>query len=160
MGVSYAVENESIGGGGIGGGIGIGGGSSWGLIIFFLFLFSIFSGKRGLFGDNENCNQKCGPSNCEVDRDVIESKYQNEMITIANADRVIASETAHYEANQAEKLNDAKMENYFLKGQLADTARNAITDAKIEAIACRMPKMRPEYVTSQLAAVSNCNDYC
>lgn len=157
---NYSVENDSIGGG-LGGGMNFGGGSCWGLIIFFLFLFSIFSGKRGVFGgDHDDHGYKCGPTNCEVDRDVIDSKYQNLIAGKAEADRVIASETGHYEANQAEKLNDAKMENYFLKGQLADAARNAITDAKIEAIACRMPKMRPEYVVSQLAAVDNCGRGC
>ena len=155
MGVSYAVENESIGGGGIGGGIGLGGGGSmWGLVIFFLFLFSIFSGKKGLFGGDSDGH--CGPTNCEVDRDVVDAKYQNEAVTVANTQKVIDNQTAIQAYNLAEKYNDSKMENYFLKGQIADTAKLAPIMAMVESIRCNMPKMRPEYVHSQLASVDNC----
>ena len=157
MGVSYAVENESIGGGGIGGGIGLGGGSMWGLVIFFLFLFSIFSGKKGLFGGDSDGH--CGPTNCEVDRDVVDYGYKNQIVTIENTQKGIDTQNAIQAYNQAEKLSDAKMENYFLKGQIADTVKLAPILAELASIKCGMPKMAPEYVCSQLATVRTSECY-
>jgi len=157
---SYVNEIDSVNGGGFGGVGGMGGG--WGLIIFFLFLFAIFSGKRGLFGgDGEGERRPCGPSNCELDRDVIDSKYRNEQVTVANADRVIANENEHYNAAQAEKLNDAKMENYFLKNQLGDIANLAPIKTELAYIMNHMAIKRPEYACTELVAVDSCRpQYC
>ena len=156
---SYVNEVDSVNGGGFGGGMGGG----WGLIIFFLFLFAIFSGKRGLFGGGgDDYQHKCGPSNCELDRDIIDGKYQNEKNTTANADRIIANENNHYNNEQAEKLNDSKMENYFLKGQLGDIANLAPIKAELSYIMNHMAIKRPEYACTELVAVDKCgqHQYC
>lgn len=152
MGVSYVVENESIGGG-IGGGIGMGGGSSiWFLVIFFIILFALFEMFRSKGeGHQMYANANRGPSPYEIDKD----------ITNGNC-AVISDNHAIYEKQQDEKLSDSKMETYFLKGQLADNAKLAPILAELASIKCGMPKMRPEYVNSQLASVENCrksNDY-
>lgn len=84
---SYSIENDSIGGGGLGG-LGFGGGGIVSLIIVLLLLFAVFSGG-GLFGRRDGgrehdrdfdelrsrftnpCN--C-VSNCQIDKDVVTSR--------------------------------------------------------------------------------------
>ena len=143
MGVDYSVSNESIGGGGS---------SIWLIVIFFIILFALFEMFRSKGeGHQMYANANRGPSPYEIDRDTTEGTC-----------KVITDNHAIYEKQQDEKLSDSKMGNYFLKGQIADTAKLAPIMAMIADIKCGMPKMRPEYVVSQLASVDNCkkgNDY-
>lgn len=85
---SYQVENDIVGGGGLGFGGGFGGGC--GLLVVLIILFAVFSGG-GLFGrrdcDHDDRHDRdfdelrsrftnpCGcVSNCQIDKDVVTSR--------------------------------------------------------------------------------------
>lgn len=156
MSVTYANEVENVGTGGMGMG-----GMSGGLVIFFLLLFFIFN--RGGLGTTEAVAATChGTSSCQVDKDVIISRYENEMVTTANADRVIANATTRASLederliqSQALKISQLETFNYINQG-----------NAAIMAELCKKANVPPIYAQAMVASgyqipPNGCgNSYC
>lgn len=169
--MNYSSEVENIGGGF--GGMNSGGMGGWGFIIFFFLLFMIFSGG-GLFNnkredhDHYNVRNNCEPSPCAIDRDILVTAHDNELMTLAQTEKIINNQNNIYEKQQTQLLNDKNMENYFLKGQLADVAQNAPILNKLNwlesHVAIKPPEYAQTYVPTGCAIPCNskhdCNSYC
>lgn len=158
----------------------------WGWVIFLILILWFFVGGNGFFGNGfgrgygygngfltgdivgslGNCH---GTSNCEMERRSIinsaETRYlieqkAAETNAIVNAQANITNtkiDFYQYEA-QKEKVADLKMENIYLKNQLADTERFNALNARLDSIECNMAKAPKAYPYSYLcpAAPQNC----
>jgi len=129
---SYSIENDSIGGGGLG--WGLGGGGGLGFLIIILLFFACFSGG-GLFGgrcgEGHNhdrdfdevrsrfTNPCCCVSNCQIDKDVVTSR-----------DAGIIEQNKIYEKNLERKLLEKDMviqeqkNQLFVSGMFAELQEN------------------------------------
>lgn len=141
--------------------------SGWGLIIFLILLFWMFTGNGfgGLFGNR--CNNGCpGVSNCEVEKqEIIDSartQYLVEQTARQTQDMtnaglaVIGNKIDFYEyQNLRDQLAEAKNKNLALENRIySDNKFNAIerqnegmyTSLKqeIASLGCELPK-RPAY---------------
>jgi len=167
---SYSIENDSIGGGGLGG-LGFGGGGIGFLIIILLF-FACFSGG-GLFGgrcgeghnhdrDFDEVRSRlvnpCGcVSNCQIDKDVVTSR-----------DAGIIEQNKIYEKNLERKLIEKDMviqeqkNQLFVSGMFAELQENL--NAKfgcLEKEIERKPNAVPHFVKTVDSCVQpqlNCFD--
>jgi len=129
---SYQVENDIVGGGGLGFG-GFGGGC--GLLVVLLILFAVFSGG-GLFGHRECGHGRehdrdfdelrsrftspcCCVSNCQIDKDVVTSR-----------DAGIIEQKSIYEKGLEQKLIERDMviqeqkNQLFVSGMFAELQEN------------------------------------
>ena len=134
-------------------------GMSWGWLILIFLFFIVFGNDGGLFGGGNKGNC-AGISNCEVEKQeiidsartqfLIESTSRNTQDAIGVNSRAIMDQNSRiYEAQQAEKLFDLKMENQSLKSNIFIQAQ---TDAlakqyaecccalnrRLDAIECKM----------------------
>ena len=118
-----------------------------------------------VLGGLGNCR---GVSNCEVERtDIINTARTQYLIEQKSAETnaiVNASANAtqtkidfyQYEA-QKEKVADLKMENIYLKNQLADTERFNTITSRLDAIECNMAKAPKTYPYSYMCpSAYNC----
>jgi len=157
---SYQVENDIVGGGGLGFG-GFGGGC--GLLVVLLILFAVFSGG-GLFGRHDGHGRdhdrdfdeirsrftnKCGcVSNCEIDRDVLTSR-----------DAGIIEQKSIYEKQLQQKINEQtavimeQKNQLFLNAQFAELTENL--NAKFNCLEREIEK-RPAAVPHFAATVDGC----
>lgn len=118
---------------------------SWGMILFLILLFWLFTGN-GAFGKdsgNGGCNKV---SNCEVEKQtiintaetnyLIEKRTWEEQAAIINAQRNTDAKIDYY-AYQAkrDKVADLQRENMLLQNKLYSDAQFNAVNAKLEAIA-------------------------
>lgn len=110
-----------------------------------------------------------GASNCEVERrSIVDTARTQYLIEQKAAEtNAIVNATANatqtkidfyqYEA-QKEKVADLKMENIYLKGQLADTERFNAVNSRLDSIECNMAKAPKTYPYSYMcpAPVNAC----
>lgn len=150
----------------------------WGWVIFLILILWFFVGGNGFFGYGRNngfmpglvagdvlsgINRECfyGASNCEVERrNIIDSAQTRYLIEQKAAEtQALVNATANatntkidfyqYEA-QKEKVADLKMENIYLKNQLADTERFNAISTRLDAIECNMAKAPKTYPYSYM----------
>lgn len=151
MSTSYMNETEIAGGGTAGFGV-------MGLVIFLILLFLVFAGKGWGHNAEHGAYNACacaGVSNCTVDKDVISAQYKNEIMTIANADRVIANANARAQLEDERLINSQALENAMLKGQIYNDAKfNAVNDkfAMVMAELCKKPSAYPVYAQGAVPA--------
>ena len=144
-----------VGGNGFGfGGFNRGGGYPAGFVIGDLLGQSL--------GRLDYCH---GASNCEVERrSIIDTARTQYLIEQKAAEtNAIVNATANatqtkidfyqYEA-QKEKVADLKMENIYLKGQLADTERFNVVNSRLDSIECNMAKAPKTYPYSYMCPAS------
>lgn len=156
---SYQVENDIVGGGGLGWG-GLGGGGC-GLLIVLLILFAVFSGG-GLFGrrdgHEEHFNGHCiGTSNCTIDKDVLTSR-----------DAGIIEQKSIYEKGLERKIIERDMviqeqkNQLFVGGMFAELKEGLNQKfGMIEAQLSRKPDVVPSYAKTVDSCVQpqlNCFD--
>lgn len=132
-----AMENEN----------GMGGLSVWGIVIFFLILFWIFTGgygfNRGGWGNNFGCNDnvcsgiRCNATtNCEMEqRSLVTAADTNYRIIAENqasTNTIMNALRSQWDAEQGEKIFDLKMNS--LAQQSAANLALAQKDATIERL--------------------------
>lgn len=161
----------------------------WGWVIFLILILWFFVGGNNFFGmrngmlppqpNNSNSDliaalsaNGClnGSTNCEVERrDIINTAATQFLIEQRSAETnaiVQASTNSinskidmyQYEA-QKEKVADLKMENMFLKGQLADSERFNALDNRLNGIESNMAKAPKTYPYSYICP-SPCVNPC
>jgi len=163
---SYDVNNDIVGGGGLGFG-GFGGGC--GLLVVLLILFAVFSGG-GLFGRHDGHHDDwhrdffagkfpcCdGTSNCQIDKDVLTSR-----------DAGIIEQNKLYEKNLERKILERDMiiqeqkNQLFVGGMFGNLEKElACKFNMIEAQLERKPNVVPHYAKTVDACVQpqmNCFD--
>lgn len=144
--------------------------SGWGLIIFLVLLFWMFTGGNFGFGRGfNNCNNwnnNCQPSNCQIEKqEIIDSartQYLVEQTARQTQDAASAGFAAlgnkidYYELqNLRDQLSEAKNKNLQLENRIySDNKFNTIEaqnismfnalEQKIAALGCELPK-RPPY---------------
>ena len=125
----------------------------WLFVIFFIILFWLFGNNRGFggFGGGNDVyaplayNGACrGTSNCEVEKQQIATtaqiRYDIETQNRLSTESINGNINAKFNQIQQERIFDLKMENMYLKGQIADDARyNAIT-SRLDALDCSVLK--------------------
>lgn len=151
----------------------------WGWVIFLILILWFFSGNNGFGWGNRNASNfiagdlfgqlqqgrdnSClmGASNCEVERrNIIDSAQTRFLIeqkaaetnAIINANANVTNtkiDFYQYEA-QKEKVADLKMENIYLKNQLADTERFNTINSRLDSIECNMAKAPKTYPYSYM----------
>ena len=128
-------------------------------------------GQTIVRGDLNSCH---GASNCEVERRELVNTARTQFLIEQKAaeTNAIINATANatqtkidfyeYEA-QKEKVADLKMENIYLKGQLADTERFNTVNSRLDSIECNMAKAPKTYPYSYMCPspypyyVNGCN---
>lgn len=143
--MNYNVENESIGGNGLGG-LGFGGGS-WGLIILLFLFFAIFCGG-GLFGRERDGREE--PRNWQIERDVLESRYSNANLTSTSTAEVIANQNAIDQRRADRELVDAKNTIAQMQTIASITERCRHTDDEVSWIKHHMAEKAPTYAAAYL----------
>ena len=139
--------------------------TNWGWIILIFLFFLVFSGGSGLFGNRANALEygMCREvSNCEVEKQTIINTATTQNLINNQAEATRAQASRIYEAQQAEKLFDLKLdaqttailngqtliakdsEIALLKKTIVDNEKYCALNAKIDALSCALPK-RPPY---------------
>lgn len=139
--------------------------SGWGLIIFLILLFFMFTGGgfSGLFGNRNNC---CGATPCEIEKQEIidsaktqflieQTTKQTQEMTNAGLN-ALGNKIDYYQIQGLrDKLTETQNENMQLKNRIySDNKFNALEqqnqgmftalDQKISQLACNVPQ-RPPY---------------
>lgn len=126
----------------------------WLFVIFFIILFWLFGNNRGfgglggLGGDvyapmayNGACR---GTSNCEIEKEQIATtaqiRYDIETQNRVSTNSINSNIDAKFNQLQQERIFDLKMENMYLKGQIADDARYNSIVGRLEALDCAVLK--------------------
>jgi hypothetical protein len=149
----------------------------WLFVIFFIILFWLFGNNRGFGGfGGVNAdpymplayNGACrGTSNCEVEKQQIATtaqiRYDIETQNRASTESINGNINAKFNQIQQERIFDLKMENMYLKGQIADDARyNALT-SRLDALDCsvlKQPKLAGLATACPAGAVVNSYSPC
>ena len=148
----------------------------WLFVIFFIILFWLFGNNRGFggFGGGADVyapmayNGACrGTSNCEIEKEQIATtaqiRYDIETQNRLSTESINGNINAKFNQLQQERIFDLKMENMYLKGQIADDARyNAIT-SRLDALDCsvlKQPKLAGLATACPAGAVVNTVGAC
>lgn len=140
---NYTVDNDIVGGGGLGNGLF--GGGSWGLIIILFLFFAVFTGG-GLFG-RERVEE---PRNWQIERDVLESRYSNANLTSAGTAEIVANQNAIDQRRADRELVDAKNTIAQMQTIASITERCQHTDDEICWIKNHMAEKPPVYAEAYL----------
>lgn len=147
---NYTVDNDIVGGGGLGNGVF--GGGMWGLVILLFLFFAIFSGG-GLFGrDRERVEE---PRNWQIERDVLESRYSNANLTSTSTAEVIANQNAIDQRRADRELVDAKNTIAQMQTIASITERCQHTDDEVCWIKNHMATKPEVYASAYLPSGVN-----
>ena len=125
--------------------------NSWGILIVLFLLFIVFGGSSGagVFGGRGNCaSNDCGcsvVSNCQVEKQTIINTATTQNLIHAEGEKSRDQASRIFEAQNAEKLFDAKMKISQLENMVYSNDKFNNIDMQLADIRCNCPKTPPFY---------------